>query len=141
MLGAGVVVHAARDDSANVIAQLRAQIAALEKAPAAQTGGMEQQRNERRLGALRRELAVIEKRQELEGREQSLRASINAQPRAQLRERLQALPTDATATDTKLSELTVRRAQAALERDALARKLADVRRVTPPTPAATVEAT
>jgi small-conductance mechanosensitive channel len=141
LLGASVVVQAARDDSANVIAQLRAQIAALEKAPAAQTGGMEQQRNERRLGALRRELAVIEKRQEIEGREQSLRASMNAQPRAQLRERLQALATDATATDTKLGELTVRRAQATLERDALARKLAEVRRVTPPTPAAAVEAT
>ena len=132
--------YAAKDDNANMTAQLRTQISLLEKPTTAPGGGMEQQRNERRLAALRRELAVIEKRQEIEARERSLRASMNAQPRAQLRERLQALVIDTTATNTKFGALAPRRLQATTERDAQSRRLAEARRVTPITPAATSEA-
>ena len=139
LLGASLA-HAAKEDSANMITQLRTQISLLEKTTAAPGGGMEQQRNERRLGALRRELTVIEKRQEIEARERSLRASMNAQPRAQLRERLQALASDTTATDAKLGALAPRRLQATTERDAQSRRLAEARRVTPTTPAATADA-
>ena len=130
--------QAARDD--NLIAQLRAQISAIEQAPPTPGSATELQRSERRLAGLKRELAVIEKRQEIEARERSLHAAVNAQPRTQLRARLQALPADAAATETKLGELAARRVQTAAEREALARKLAEARRGASPTPAAVADA-
>ena len=133
---AAAAVQGARDD--NLIAQLRAQIRAIEQAPAVPGGVPEQQRSERRLAGLRRELAVIEKRQDIEARERNLRATANAQPQAQLHERLQALPVDSAATEGKLGELAARRVKATAEREALVGKLAEARRV--PVPAAAPDA-
>lgn len=118
--------RAARDDE--IISQLREQIRELEKAPADTGGIFDKGRNERRLVLLRKELAVIERRQELETQERDLHETMNAQPRAQLREKLQAVAPDKTGPDLRLRELATRRTQVTVERETLARKLADLRR-------------
>ena len=121
-------VRAARDDE--TIAQLRVQIRELEKAPPESGSFFDPQRTARRLAALKQELAVLEKRQQLEAQERSLRETMNAQPRAQLRDKLQAIAPDNSATEARLRELVVRRTQATGEREGLARKLGDARRAT-----------
>ena len=81
-----LAANATRDDE--LIAQLKEQIAQLEKAPASESQnifGFDSDRVARRLGVLRKELAVIEKRRQLEAQEKNLRMTINAQPREQLR--------------------------------------------------------
>src|SRR3954463_2700248 len=91
---------ATRDEE--LIVQLKEQIAQLEKAPASESQnifGFDSDRVARRLTGLRQELAVLEKRQQLEARERNLRAPINAQPREQLRGKLQSVAPDTTGTD------------------------------------------
>ena len=129
-------LHADKDDE--LMTQLREQIRELEKTPPEAWGVLEKPRMERRLGALRQELAVLEKRTALETRERNLRESATAHPRAQLREELQAVAPDASSTDARLRELTAKRVPATNEREALARRLAEARRTS--TPAATTEA-
>jgi len=138
----GVSVRAAaanRDDE--LVTQLREQIAQLEKAPP-ESGSFFgfDQHVAKRLATLRQELAVLERRRLLESKELSLRESMNAQPRAQLRERLQSVAPDNTANDARLRELATRRTQATLERETLARKQAESRRTPPATPAAIADA-
>src|SRR3989442_15661291 len=72
---------AKRDEE--VIAQLKEQIAQAEKAPAEAQSifGFDADRAARRLGGLRQELAVLQKRKELEAQERNLRMPVNAQPR------------------------------------------------------------
>jgi small-conductance mechanosensitive channel len=123
--------RAARDDE--LVAQLREQILSLEKTPAESSGAFEKQRLDRRLASLRQELAVLEKRRALEAQERDLRETMAAQPQAQLRERLQAVAPDASATEARLRELAARRTAAMAERETLARRLAEVRRSTTPT--------
>ena len=99
--------HAARDDE--MLAQLRQQIRELEKTPAEAPGMFEKQRGERRLATLRQEVAVLEKRRLLESQERDLREVIATQPRALLREKLQAIAPDVGSTETRLREFATRR--------------------------------
>jgi small-conductance mechanosensitive channel len=146
-LFASAGLAATRDDE--LISQLREQIAQLEKSPASESQsifGFDADRAARRLGVLRQELAVLEKRQQLEAREKSLRAPISAQPREQLRGKLQAVAPDTVGIDARVRDLAQRRTQATAERDTYARREADLKRNEPPagqvlTPAAAAEAT
>ena len=123
-------LHAARDDE--IIAQLHEQIRELEKTPAESSGLFEKQRVDRRLTALRQELAVLEKRRQLETQERSLHATANAQPNAQLRERLTAVAPDSSGAEARQRELANRRTKATTERETLAQRLAEARRATTP---------
>lgn len=126
---------ATRDEE--LIAQLKEQIAQLEKAPPSESQnifGFDSDRVARRLGVLRKELAVIEKRQQLEAQEKNLRTPINAQPREQLRGKLLTIAPDTTGTDARLREIAARRSIAMTERDAYARRDADLKRNQPATP-------
>jgi len=134
----GLVAPLRADRDEELVAQLREQIRELEKTPAEAWGVFEKPRMERRLTALRQELAVLERRTALEARERNLRESTTAQPRAQLREQLQAVAPDTSGTEARLRELTLKRGQATAEREFLARRLGEARRTT--TPAATIEA-
>ncbi len=136
---------ATRDEE--LIAQLKEQIAQLEKAPAAESQsifGFDSDRVARRLGVLRQELAVLEKRQQLEAKEKNLRTPINAQPREQLRAKLQAVAPDTAGTEARVRELAQHRSQALAERDSYARREADLKRNpagnAPATPAAAADA-
>ena len=137
-LGAAILLalsaRAARDDE--MIVQLRDQIRELEKTPADASGFFDKQRVDRRLASLRQELAVLERRQLLEQQERTLRETMRAQPRAQLRDRLQAIAPDNSGNDAELRDLAARRLRATTERDALARKLGEARQSTAATAAA-----
>lgn len=140
VLGASALVGATRDEE--LAAQLREQIATLAKAPA-ESGGLfdfDSQHVAKRLAVLQKELAVVEKRQELEAKERVLRESMNEQPRVQMRERLQAVPPDAGASELRLRELAVRRTQALGERETLGRRMAELRRIPAPAGGASAEA-
>lgn len=140
-LGALTLAGATRDEE--LAAQLKEQIATLEKAPAESAGlfGFDTQHVKKRLGVLQKELAIVQKRQELEARERGLREAMNSQPRAQLRERLQTVPPDASATEAALRELATRRSQALTDREALARRLADARRAAAANPGPATDTT
>jgi small-conductance mechanosensitive channel len=136
LIAHGELRAAERDDE--LVAQLRQQIAALEKAPAEPSGilGFDSQHVQRRLAVLQQELAVLERRQQLEAQERNLRQSMNAEPRVLLRERLQTLAPDNTATEARLRELSSRRVQATTDREALVHQEAELRRAGTATPAA-----
>ena len=126
----GTASGAAAKRDEEVIAQLKEQIAQAEKAPAEAQSifGFDADRAARRLGGLRQELAVLQKRKELEAQERNLRMPVNAQPREQLRAKLQAVAPDTTGTDARLRELAQRRTTATAERDTYARREADLKR-------------
>jgi len=71
---------------------------------------------------------VLERRQQLEAKERNLRMPVIAQPREQLRAKLQAVAPDTTGTDARLRELAQRRTTATAERDTYARREADLKR-------------
>jgi len=124
ILVAAVPARAARDDDR--IAQLKDEIGTLEAVAADKANAAEHPGIEHRLDMLRAELAILEKRQDLELQEIGLRNGPNPAPREQLREKLQSIPLDTTAAETRLRDTVARRATAVEERDALRRRMADL---------------
>jgi len=116
--------RAARDDDR--ITQLKEEIHTLEAVAADTANAAEHPEIEPRLAMLRQELAILEKRQELESQEAGLRSGPNPAPREQLHEKLQTIPPDPAAAETRLRDLVARRAAAVTERDGLRRKMEDL---------------
>lgn len=117
-------LHAAREDAR--VFQLKEEIRSLEAMAADNANAEDRPRLDRRLEPLRQELAILEKRQALEEQEHLLRTGRKLSPREQLRETLQAVPPDATAAEARLKNLATRRLAVLVERDTLARALADL---------------
>lgn len=118
MLCGASVVHAARDDER--IDLLRGEIRTLEAMAADNPG--DRDRLQRRIGVMREELAILEKRQAIEAQERGLQSAGRATPLGILREKLRAIPADAAPLEKELGELGLRRTQVAAERDALLRQ-------------------
>ncbi|HTL66177.1 MAG TPA: mechanosensitive ion channel domain-containing protein [Lacunisphaera sp.] len=76
-------------------------------------------RLERKLEALKQELAILEEREAIETRERSLKAEVRTQTREQLREKLQAIGSDPATVEARQRELEARRLKATAERTAL----------------------
>jgi small-conductance mechanosensitive channel len=118
LLCGALAAHAARDDER--INQLKDEIRTLEAMAADNPG--DRDRLQRRIGVMREELAILEKRQAIEAQERGLQSVVRATPLGVLREKLRAIPADAAPLETQLRELGVRRTQVAAERDALLRQ-------------------
>lgn len=123
LLCGALTVRAARDDER--INQLRAEIRTLEAMAADNPGDRE--RLQRRVGVMREELSILEKRQAIEAQERGLQSVVRATPLGILREKLRAIPADATALETELRELGLRRLEVAAERDTLLRQSGELK--------------
>ncbi|MBI2518412.1 MAG: mechanosensitive ion channel [Opitutae bacterium] len=123
LLCGALAVRAARDDER--INQLKAEIGTLE-AMAAENPG-DRDRLQHRIGVMREELAILEKRQAIEAQERGLQSVTRATPLGVLREKLRTIPADAAPLEKTLGELGLRRTQIAAERDALLRQSGELK--------------
>ncbi|HEY4300295.1 MAG TPA: mechanosensitive ion channel domain-containing protein [Candidatus Didemnitutus sp.] len=138
LLLAGVsagALQAARDDDR--LAQLRDEIRTIEALAGDHANAAEKPALDRRVVALRQELSILEKRQALETRDVDLRGGSMAAPRELLHEKLQAIPTETSAAETRLRDLVTRRNTVTEDRDSLRRRMEDMPKANPGDPAAT----
>lgn len=82
-------------------------------------------RLQRKLDALKQELGILEKREEIEVRDRQRKATMQGQTQERLRESLQTVSSVPSVVEARQKELEVSRARATVEREALIRQRAD----------------
>jgi small-conductance mechanosensitive channel len=114
----------ARDEQR--IAQIKEAIKSVETVMAdSNSPAADRPRLERKLEALKQELAIMEEREAIENRERNLKAEVRTQTRELLREKLQGISSDSGQVESRLHDLETRRLKASAERTALASQKED----------------